>query len=330
MSDEAKVGLVVVFALTVFLTTFLYVANVQLTGSATEYRTYFAYIGGLDEGSVVRFGGRKAGTVREVRPWQEDMTKTEVLFELRSDVPVNMESVATIASLNALGQNYLEVTPGSIEAARIEPGGTVRSGESISISDLTRKVAEVADGAVELMARIDDKMTVVADDMHAVLVNLEQLSGPENRRNVARLLENSNHLIESQTPKIDRVTTQLGDTLEEVERLAVDFREVADSANSTLQGFNRVVEETREPLVDSLVQLEKTLADADLLLEDARAMVHMNEIGVSDTIENFRRASEEVEALITELRQRPWMLFRTSPRPDRQVPATAAASPSGR
>jgi ABC-type transporter Mla subunit MlaD len=330
MSDEAKVGLLVVLALAVFVTAFLYVANVQLTGSTAVYRTYFAYVGGLDEGSVVRYGGRKAGTVRAVRPWQEDMTKTEVLFEMRAEIPVNVESVATIASLNALGQNYLEVMPGSITAARVEPGGAVPSAEALTFSDLTRKVAEVADGAVALMARIDDKMSLVADDMHAVLVNLRELSSDENRRNIARMLENSNNLIETQAPKIDRVTTQLVDTLDEVERLAEDFRQVARGANATLESVNRAVDATRGPLADSLAQLEGTLADARLVLADARALLLVNEGNVAEIVDNFRRASEDIAALSAELRQRPWTLLRVKPQPDRQVPATAPADAPSR
>lgn len=325
MSDEAKVGVLVVSALAVLVTAFLYVANVQLTGSTAEYRAYFAYIGGLDGGSVVRYGGRKAGTVRAVRPWQEDMTKTEVVFEMRAEVPVNQASRATIASLNALGQNYLEISPGSITEPRIEPGGTVPSIEALTFSDLTRKVAEVADGAVALMARIDEKMTLVADDMHEVLVNIREMSGEENRRNIADLLENSNKLLETQTPKIDEVTTQLIRTLEEVQRLAADFREVARSADETLEGVNSAVGEARGPLVDSLEQLEGTLADARLVLADARALLLLNERDVADILDNVRRASDDIAALSSELRQRPWTILRASPKPDRQVPATAGA-----
>ena len=61
-------------------------------------------------------------------------------------------------------------------------------------------------------------MTLVADDMHDVLVNLRALSDEENQRNVANMLRNSNALLETQTPKIDRITSQLSTTLEEVRR----------------------------------------------------------------------------------------------------------------
>ena len=323
MSNEAKVGLLVTFALAVFVTTFLVVANVQLTGETHSYRTYFSYIGGLDEGNVVRFGGRKAGKIRALRPWSEDMTRTEVLFTLRAEIPVNERSVATIASLNALGQNYLEVMPGSIDAPRIEPGGIVPSTEALTFSDLTRKVSEVADTAVGLMGRIDEEMTTVAEDMRGLLANLQALSGEENQRNVARMLENSNALIEQQSPKIDRITTQISDTLERVETLADDFRRVARSADETVTNLNRTVDETREPIKGTLDELQLTLEDAQLALRDARALMLVNETNVADIVENFRNASEDIAALSADLRQRPWTLIRSRPKADREVPATA-------
>lgn len=329
MTDETKVGLLVLVSLAVVVTAFLYVTNVQLTGETASYTTYFTYAGGLDGGSTVRFGGRKAGLVRSVRPWAEDMTKTEVLFDLRAEIPVNEESRATIASLNALGQNYLEILPGSITAPRVEPGGTVQSVEALTFSDLTRKVADVAESAVALMGRVDLKMTLVADDLHSVLVNLRELSGESNQRNVAQLLENSNLLIEQQGPKIDQVTTQLVDTLEQVELLAADFRRVAAMAESSLGGFDSTLAEARGPLTDSLSQLERTLAEAEVVLADARALVLVNEGNVAEIVENFRRASEDVADLTAELRQRPWTLLRSRPKPDRQVPPTPGSPSPG-
>ncbi len=325
MSNESKVGLLVIAVLVIFVVTFLMVANVQLTGEKVTYRTYFAYIGGLDEGNVVRYGGRKAGTITAVRPWTEDMTKTEVVFEMRAEAPVNGESVATIASLSALSQNYLEVTPGSIDAPRIEPGGRVASTETLTFSDLTRKAAQVADEAAELMTRIDAKMTLVADDIHTLMLNLQEVTGEQNQRNIARMLENSNNLLEVQAPKIDRVTTQISGVLERVEALTEDFRQVARNADTTAVNVNRTVEETREPIQRNLAQLETTLQDAQQLLKDARALLLVNESNIAEVVENFRAASENIEALSSELRQRPWTILRVKPRPERQVPATSSA-----
>lgn len=323
MKDEAKVGLLVIVALAVFVATFLFVANVQVTGEKVVYRTFFANIQGLDEGAVVRYGGRKAGLITVVRPWAEDMTKTEVVFEMRADTPVNQESVATLTSLSALSQNHLEITPGSSDAPRIEPGGVVPSVEALTFADLTRKMARVADDAVVLMGRIDEKMTVVVDDVHALMVNLQELTGEENQRNIAKMLENGNKLIDEQRPKIDRITSQISETLETVERLVEDARGVARNADATVVNLNRTVEETREPIHQSLDQLRGTLEDARIVIRDARALLLVNEGNIEEIVENFRVASENIEALSAELRQRPWTLLRVKPKPDRQVPPVA-------
>ncbi len=322
MSNEARVGLLVIVALAIFVTTFLAVANVQLTGQTHRYRTYFSYIGGLDEGGIVRFGGRKAGTIQSLTPWPEDMTKTEVVFTLRVEIPVNRDSVATIASLNALGQNYLEVMPGSIQAAPIEPGGVVPSAEALTFSDLTRKVAEVADTATELMGRVDLKMSMVAEDLHGLLTNLQEISGHENQQRIAGILEHSNELLKTQAPKIEHLTTQFSETLERVDELASEYGRLARTADETVANVNRTVDETREPLKASLEEIRTTLEEARSLVADARAIMAMNQGNINQIVEDFRRASEEVAALTAELRQRPWTLIRAHPKPDREVPAT--------
>jgi hypothetical protein len=60
-------------------------------------------------------------------------------------------------------------------------------------------------------------------------------------------------------------------------------------------------------------------------MEDIQAIVAVNEANIGETLENFRVASQNVEQLTDELRQRPWSLIRTMPKEDRQVPVPAAA-----
>ena len=153
MSSEAKVGTVVIATLVIFVATFLQVASIQLAGEKITYRTYFSFAGGVDAGDLVRYGGRKAGMIIDVRPWPEDPTKNEVIFEVRDDVPVNADSVATVGSLSALGDNYLEITPGTNEARRLEPGETLPSREAVSFSDITNKMIEVTE-TIRVRARV--------------------------------------------------------------------------------------------------------------------------------------------------------------------------------
>ncbi len=326
MSNEAKVGVLVLIVLAILVTTFLYVANVQLTGEKIQYRTYFKYVGGLDSGSLVRYGGRKAGIITSVGPWAEDMTRTEVVFELRADVPLNEKSAATIASLNALGQNYLELTPGSIDAARIQSGGEVQAVEALTFNDLTNKVAEVADRAVMLMGGMEEKLDLVVTDIQKLMPNLQDLTGDENKQNIAGLLENSNRLLDEQTPKIDIITTQISETLTSLNEMAIQFKETTQNADQTLLSLNKTIDETREPIQENLVQLENTLEEVRLALNDARVVLVLNEDNITRIIENFRMASENLEEFSTQIKQRPWSLLRVSPKPERQVPLPGAST----
>ncbi len=326
MSNEAKVGLFIIIALSIFVVTFLSVATIQMGGEKLPYHTFFRFAAGLDTGDAVRFGGIKAGVITGVERSPDDPTMAEVKFELASDIPVNEKSVATISSLSALGDNYLEITPGTKEAARIPPGGAVKSEEAISFSDLTKKVADVTDTAQTLMVDVKDDIELLVSDLRDLTGNLKELTGADTQRNMEKLLVNSNKMIETQAPKIDEITTQIQELLVKVDGTIVDLRKVAESADETVKNVNRTVDETREPIKRDLAELEATLVQTRETIEEMQALVLSNRADIDSTIQSFRATSENLEQFSDEIRQRPWSLIRTNPKPDRQVPVGAAAS----
>jgi len=320
MSTEAKVGTFVILSIVLFVYTFITVANVQVRGERHVYKTYFRFAGGLEPGNIVRFAGLKAGVITAVRPWEEDPTRIEVIMEVDDDVPVNAESLAQLASLSALGQNYLEVSPGSKDAPRLEDGATIKSLEAVTISDVTKKLAEVADTANAVMNNFNGEFAKVSADIQQVLKNVQGLTSESNQKNVEDLLANANGMVADLRPKLDRITEQLNQTLAKVETLTDDFRQVAARAETMVESANKTVEETREPLKRDLAELERTLTEARTLLEDVRTVVAVNQDDISQTIENFRVASDNVQQLTDELRQRPWSLIRVKPKAEREVP----------
>ena len=203
MRNETKVGAFVIVALIIFVATFISVANVHVAGEKVRYKTYFRFAGGLESGHMVRFGGLKSGVVTVVRPWEEDPTRIEVLMELRDDVPVNTKSVAKIGSLSALGQNYLEITPGSNDAPRIQAGGSIPSSEAATLNDVAQKISDVADVAQVLMRDVRRDFHVITTDAHKLLDNLQKMTDEKNRKSIEELLENTNSLV-ADLPAADR------------------------------------------------------------------------------------------------------------------------------
>ncbi len=322
MSNEAKVGVLVIAAMTIFVGTFLSVATIQLGGTKVEYRTYFKFAGGVETGDLVRYGGRKAGVVRRISSAADDPTTTEIILDMREDVPVNERSIAKISSLSALGDNYIEVTPGENSAARIPPGGVIASEEAISFSDITAKVVEVTDNANVLMTELKGDISLLIGDLRDLTANLQELTGEDNQRNIHDLLANANQLVEEQGPKFDRITSQISELIEHVDATVTDLRKVAQTADDTVANVNRTVDETREPIKKDLEELEATLVEARRMLEDIRSVVAVNGVNIDETLQNFRATSENLEQFSDELKQRPWSLIRTKAKPDRQVPPT--------
>ena len=324
MNNEAKVGLFVIVALLIFVATFLSVATMQLGGDRVPYRAHFKFVGGLEAGKTVRFGGLQAGVITNVGPSEDDPTVAEVRFELKEEIPINQASVAKISSLNALGDNYLEITPGEASAARIPPNGVVQSEEAITFTDITAKVADVTDTAQALMVDVKEDIELLVGDLRVLAQNLQELTGPENQRNVEQLLANSNEMIETQAPKIDQITTQISELLEKVDVVVTDLRTVAQSADKTVRNVDQTVTDLKDPIERDLEELQNTLAEARSLIGQIETTVVVNQDNLNETLENFRVTSENLEQFSDEIRQRPWSLLRAKPKEDRQVPATVA------
>ena len=329
MSKELKVGLFVLASLLVFLATFVYVD--QLSGVRVPYATYFSYAGGVDPGSAVRFGGMKVGSVTAIRPWRQDPTKIEILMEVRGGVPVNADSVATLTSISPLGDRYLEISTGSNHARRIPRGGTIPSKEALSFEALAERANDLIPIVQATLQDMQKNIDQVAGNAQVVLANIQSMTGPENQRNFGLLLANAREMLDKESPQIDRVlqnldraSTQASGVLSQAGDTLNTIQTAARTANDTLANANQTVNDIRDPIKTDLADLQKTMADAQRLIGEMRTVVSSNRYSIDETLENFRAASENMRELTASVRQRPWLLLRGKPVPDRSVPAVAS------
>ncbi len=320
MSNEAKVGLFVVISLTIFIVTFVSIANVQLRGGMVQYKTYFTFAGGVEKGAVVRFGGLKCGRVAQLRPWAEDPTRVELVLEVRPETPVRQDAVASVSTLGMLGENYVEITPGKKNAAPLAPGGVVGSMEAVDFAALTRRVGSVADSSQLLIVDLHKNLNQISDKADQLLANLNQITGQKNRQSLENLLDSSNRMIADQAPKINRITDTLEQTTQKIDALVSELRGTNRRAGDLISNLHKTVEETREPIQQDLKQMQETLAQAQSLISQLQGMLAYNDEHVNRSLENFRVSSQNLAEFTSDLKQRPFSLIRVKPRPDRRVP----------
>ena len=306
MTTEAKVGAFVLGCFAVLAFTVIYLLNAQYSGGTARYRTYLRYAGGLEPGASVLYGGINVGKVTAVRPWTADPTRIEILLEVKKDTPLNEKSIAKLGFVSVMNSAALSITTGTSDARRLSPESVIASQESASLDEIAGKLAGVADSANTLITQAQGELNDISGNVNHLLANLDTMTGPPNQKKVQAILDNVDHLIAEERPKIDRLTDELA--------------KVSEHADDTIQNVNGTVTDLRDPIRKDLGQLQLTLEQANGLLQSMQVVVRANDYKIDDTVENLREVTDNLNQFTNSLKQRPWSLVRVKQPEDRQVP----------
>jgi phospholipid/cholesterol/gamma-HCH transport system substrate-binding protein len=306
VTTQAKVGAFVLGCFLILAFTLIYLINAQFSGHTVPYRTYLRYAGGLEPGASVLFGGITVGKVTAVRPAASDPSKIEILIDVKQNTPVNEQSVAKLGLVSVMSGAALSITTGANDARRLPPGSTISSQEEASLDEIAGKMAVVADNANSLITQARGELEGISGEAHGLLANLNTVTGKPNQRRIQDVLDNVNGMLETERPKIDRLTDQLN--------------ALSQHADDTIQNVNGTVNDVREPVRKDLAELQNTLLEARQLLANMQVLVRTNDYKIDDTIENLRTATQNLDELTDSVKQRPWSLIRVKQPEDRKVP----------
>ena len=309
MTIETKVGVFVVTAL-VLLAAVIYGVNTTRTvRGQVRFKTYLRDAGGLDADTSVLFGGIKVGQVTTVRPDTDDPTRIEIAFEVKAGTPMNGQSKAQVGTVSLMGTPSLLITTGSNEAPRLAPGAVVQSQESVSMSDLTRRVGIVVDNANNVLLDLHQRIPELAAQLHSVLDNVDTLTGAENQQQVRMVLAGVRTLVHD----TDAVIVA-------AKPLVANIDQTVTNASRTFDSVRGTVDSLREPLVDDLKALHDTLDDAGAAIGTIDGVVRTNADDLAQMVRALRTTSENLRTMSEQLKERPWNLIRTTQANDRKVP----------
>jgi phospholipid/cholesterol/gamma-HCH transport system substrate-binding protein len=320
MNTETKVGTFVIACLLLLGVTVYYVGNEEWGRHLTPYKTYLRYAGGVAAGSEVLFGGIAVGRVTTVRAWSQDPTQIEILLEVKEGTPVNGKSVAKLGSVSLMSSPAISITTGAQEAPRLKAGQVIASQETVSIDDMTRKLSGIADSASDLIAQVQGELKGISGKAQTLLANLNEATGPRNRRQIAEILQEVNSMVVQQSPKIDRITDQVLLVSRGADLAIEKIGPLVDHTDATVANVNSTIDQLRDPIRQDLAQLQSTLEQAKSLIGSVQTVVRGNDDNIRETIENLRVATENLDQLTNQVKQRPWSLVRIRQPKDRKVP----------
>ena len=312
--EQVWVGLFVLAAAALLIGSVLSVAGAFSRGNI-PHRAYFKFAGGLEPGATVRFGGMKAGSVQAVRVDPNDSTRIEVDFNVARDIPLKADSVAKIASLGALGDNYVELTTGTRQAAAAAPGSVVRSTESMSFSDLGDKVGELQPMVRQVLQTLNERL----NELQITVARANDLLSDRNRSNISAALDNANSMLAESRPKVSATLTNIQTASARLTLLLDDLKKTMAQANDDLGHIDAVVLENRQDLRSSVAELRQTLLTASSVVDQLDRTLDYNVDNIDQTLENVRVTTQHLKDLTETLKRRPYTLIRAD-RPRERKP----------
>src|SRR6202042_604571 len=128
----------------------------------------------------------------------EDPTRIDLTFSVKPDLVVKTDSKVKIMSLSPLGDNHLEIYPGSPQAAVAQAGSLLVSDKYVDFNALTSQIDSLAPQAQHLIGTLDARAT----ELKVTLDRVNDVLNAQNRANLSATLAQTRGLITDSRPQV--------------------------------------------------------------------------------------------------------------------------------
>jgi len=173
MSRSFRLGLFLLTTLAILAASVFLVGKQQLKfGSNYRVRSEFENVAGLNDGADVRVGGIRMGTVQSIQLPRRPDGKVTVSMDLAKETQsiVKQDSVATIQSAGLLGDKYVDISFGSVDAEGLKGGERIESEPPLDVADLFHKANQILDtsqGALESILGATDNLNMITGKINS-------------------------------------------------------------------------------------------------------------------------------------------------------------------
>jgi phospholipid/cholesterol/gamma-HCH transport system substrate-binding protein len=175
-----RVIVICLLSITAVIFLYLLVNNFQFQRGTTFY-IHFDHIGSLVHGGWIRKAGVKIGSITNIEIDEKDQSTVIVTFNLFPGNFIHNDSRLVIMSASMIGDQYIEVMPGTAEAGFAEEGKVFMGESSKSLDSLLVKSDDVIKDftvAVTVLSEIlDEKKDAIKD----IISNIDEASASLNK-----------------------------------------------------------------------------------------------------------------------------------------------------
>jgi len=317
-SEQTLVGLFVLVATGILLGV-VFTIHGAFGGGAKTYHAYFAFAGGLEPGSTVRYsGGPRIGRIESVRVDPQDASHIDITFSVAPDTVVKTDSKAKIMSMSPLGDNHLEVLPGSLQSPAAPAGSLLPSENYIDFNTLTLQITTIAPQAQQLLHTLNDR----AGELKVTVARVNDLLNDKNRSHLSATLEEAHGMIADTRPQVRSALQHVNELSEKLGPLIDDFRKTAGKADDVLTHVDGMIAEDRPDVHQAILELRSNLKSLNELTGRLNQTLDVNSENIDQLLENMVRVTENLKEFTETIKMRPYSLIRASSPPEHRTGET--------
>ncbi len=227
---------------------------------------------------------------------------------MKSGLPVKTDSHVKILSLSPLGDNHLEIVPGSEKSALAAAGTILPSDPYVDFNALTAKINDLAPQAQQLLTTLNDRAT----EVQVTLARVNDLLNDANRANLAGTLAETRGMIAENRGPVKTTVQNLSSASQRFEPLLEDLRKTSAQANETLNHVDSLIGENRADVRQAIKDLRASLATVNDLTGRLDQTLDVNSENIDELLENLRHVSQNLKEFTNTIKTRPYTLIRAN------------------
>lgn len=244
LPDEAKLGMVFLLAIIIFVWGLFYLKEWRVTGDTYLVEVRLSSAVGVKSTDPILVGGVRIGKVEAVR--LDDLTPIVIL---RIDEPYEIpeDSQVEVISRSVMGEKSINIRKG-ISTKRVPPGGKMEGTTAPGISDMFTQV---------------DSVTV---NMRNLLENANILLDPERDKSIKSSLAGVHDLTIELQKTLKRESVQINRVMANMDSLVGNVKDLSETERSKVSNTLDNLESTSGRLSAMLDELQTTTTALDNIL----------------------------------------------------------------
>jgi phospholipid/cholesterol/gamma-HCH transport system substrate-binding protein len=306
--EQVFVGLFVIIAAVLLVITVFSLSG-AFAGPARHYYAKFHNAAGLERGAIVRYGGGpKIGRVESVRIDPKDPSFMDMEFSVKDELPIKTDSHVAILSFSPLGDNHLEVKPGSASAPRAPDGAELPADQYVGFNDLTEQFNKVIPQAQDLMTNLNQRVK----DLSVTITRVNDLLNDQNRANISASISDLRGMLNEDRPLVKSTLNNVNGASTKIGPLVDDLKKTSDQANETLKKLDAMLGENREDIRASVKKLRESLDNVKSITKRLDQTLDVNTETIDQLLENLRDVSENLREFTDIIKTHPSELIHSS------------------